>query len=70
MSKQFEYYGNHVFGEGESPPLTNQEPDNVYCPECWDKLESDNELIRYQPAFLNKTVLTCIKCKQYNDENL
>ncbi len=66
------YYGNHVYGEGETPDYSDEsnirEPEMVKCPLC-DDVVSEDELIRYHSNELKATVLSCIECKDYHDSN-
>lgn len=52
----------------QAAPEGHEEPETIKCPLCWDIVNHD-ELIRYHDKEMNTTVLGCIKCKQYNDEN-
>ena len=70
MTKLRDYYGNSVYGDGEAPPLTNQEPDKAVCPLCDELVESENELVRYYSIIFNMNVVSCLECKHNDDEHI
>lgn len=39
------------------------------CPNCCMDIESENELISFHSRILNKNILACIECKQFEDNN-
>ena len=39
------------------------------CPNCTQDIENENELMHFHSRILNKTILACVECKQFEDQH-